>query len=659
MVNQKTNYLTLIRRALQGWRRGAPFVAVNFHRVGAAVPSDPFRHLDTISRKGFRSTLALLRFFFRVVSLPEVVDGSRPARRPQLVLTFDDVSRTFLSNALPLLEQYNLPVTLFPCVRITDTGSGWRDLVYYLLDSPDLHPVIHRRVEQVLGNSAVQQLQEQGLYKWTKSVDYPTALLEKEILLPALGERRRDFEELVLRDQPYLNWSDLKKLIEHPLVTIGSHGTRHHDYRGLSSEEIRRDVSDAQEVFSDKLGFQPQHFALPFGSLDQRVWQTLDKALPGLGIETASWCAPHANGTDRGGSRARHVMRLNARSSAIRTLKDCVRALSRPLSNLITVFPNTRLAGEARFDTNVSEDEYRHIHLLLMPEKRRHQSPEYYAYQFKDNPYRDRDAPVHLGLHHEDNLEAILSLVWMQFSVRGRAVKGAYCSGWWRLPQIHSTVGTKPFLDMARAVSPVLGAYKASPDSGRLLARDGWNLVRVNRYEGELTKITAQSDYRVSESYPGEIDALLDAANASASLSVWRHQRFYAWKFERYPFLKYCYLFDAKPGRSWFALVASDGRQLSLSDFVASPDSGDAAWRDMLSSVSHYLQKTRVSEVAIETNNEALKQICEELGLKLKSTFNNYYYLSPEILAQSGEALTFEGGLHETQATGDILPNPV
>jgi peptidoglycan/xylan/chitin deacetylase (PgdA/CDA1 family) len=658
MRPKEMNYLTVIRGALQGWRRGAPFIAVNFHRVGTSIPSNPFRHLDTISRESFRSTLTLLRFFFQVVSLSDVVEGSRQTRRPRLILTFDDVSRTFLSNALPLLEQYNLPVTLFPCVRITETGSGWRDLVYYLADSPDLHPVIRQRVEQVLGKTAVQQLQEQGLYKWTKRLDHQTALLEKEILLPALGERHRQFKELVIRHQPYLNWSDLKKLSEHPLVTIGSHGTSHHDYRGLTSEEIRRDVSEAQEHIVRNLGFPPQHFSLPFGSHDQRVWQTLDKALPAFGIKTALWCETHANIVYRGGSRVLHLSRLNARSSAIRTLKDCAKALSRPLSSLITAFPNSRLAGEARFDTNVSEDEYRHIHLLLMPEKRRHQLPEYYAYQFEDNPFRDPAGPVHLGLYHEDNLEAVLSLLWVRFSVRGRPVKGAYVSGWWRLPQIHSQIGTKPFLAMARKASPILGAYKANKYSGPLIDRDGWKRVGVTRFEGPLKSITGQADYRVSELYPQEIGALLDIANASASFSIWRDRRYYEWRFERYPFLKYCYLFDAKPDRSWFALAASDGRQLSLSDFVVKRPSEEAAWQDLLSSVAHYLEKINVRQVALETNNDALKRLCESSGMKPRSIYNNYYYVSPEIQAQLEEPLLFESGLHETQATSDILPMP-
>ncbi len=658
MPSEQTNHLAVIKRALTEWRKGALFIGLNFHRVGASMPSDPFRYLDTISQETFRATLLLLRSVFEVVRLPDVVEIRRKSIRPRLVLTFDDVSRTFLSNALSLLERYDLPVTLFPCVRITDTGSGWRDLVYYLLDAPDLQPGINQRVENVLGKTAVLQLQAQGLYQWTKSLDHKTAWLEREILLPVLGERYQHFKDLVIRHQPYLNWSDLKELAKHPLVTIGSHGSLHYDYRGLTNEEIRRDVSGAQEMFFRNLGSYPQHLALPFGTLDQRVWQTLDTALPALDIKTAFWCSSHGNAVRHGQSRVLHLSRLNARASTIRTIKDCMKALSRPLSSLIQAFPNTRLAGEGRFDANVSEDEYRHIHLLVLPDKRRHQLPEYYAYQFKDNPFRDQARPVHFGLRHDDNLEAISSLFWVRFVVRGQPVEGAYYSGWWRLPQIHSQVGTKPFLAMARAVSPVLGAYKASQDSGRLFARDGWKLVRVCRYEGRLTRITGESSYHVSETYPGEIDALLDTANASANFSIWRDRRYYAWRFEHYPLLKYFYLFDAKAARTWFAMAASDGKRLYLSDVVASRLTDEAAWHDMLSAVSHYLQTAGVSQVVIETNNAALMRVCAASGLKIKSTYNNFYCLSPEIQAQVGGS-SFERGLHETQATGDVLPRSV
>ena len=59
----------------------------------------------------------------------------------------------------------------------------------------------------------------------------------------------------------------------------------------------------------------------------------------------------------------------------------------------------------------------------------------------------------------------------------------------------------------------------------------------------------------------------------------------------------------------------------------------------------------------METSNDALKRVCASLGLK-PEPITNYYCFAPEIQAQSGEALSFESGLHETQATSDILPMP-
>jgi hypothetical protein len=172
-----------------------------------------------------------------------------------------------------------------------------------------------------------------------------------------------------------------------------------------------------------------------------------------------------------------------------------------------------------------------------------------------------------------------------------------------------------------------------------------------------LTTITGAADYRISETYPQEIDALLDGVNAAVSLSIWRNRLYYQWRFERYPFLKYHYLFDAGPEPSWFALVASDGRRLSLSDFVVTQPADEAAWRGLLSSVAHYLQTINVQQVAFETNNDALKRVGAALGLKFRS-LDNYYCFSPELQEQFAGALSLESGLHETQATSDILPLP-
>ena len=104
-------------------------------------------------------------------------------------------------------------------------------------------------------------------------------------------------------------------------------------------------------------------------------------------------------------------------------------------------------------------------------------------------------------------------------------------------------------------------------------------------------------------------------------------------------------------------MAASDGRRLSLSDFAVTRPADEASWRGLLSSVAHYLQKINIRQVAMETSNDALKRVCASLGLKPKP-MTNYYCFAPELQEQSAGALSSNSGLHETQATSDILPMP-
>ena len=644
---------TAVKRVLAEWRTGTPYLVLSFHRVGDADPANPFRHLDTISPDSFRTTLRLARSLFEIVPLPELATPARRARRPRLAITFDDLSRTVLTTALPILEELQLPATMFPGARHADHGHGWRDLVYYLLDHPELAPAIEQRVAAALGAEAVQQLRTEGLYRWTKRLDPGTERIERDVLRPVMADHQGAFDALVARYQPYMSWADLASVAQHPLLTIGSHGNIHHDYRGLSNAEIRRDVTTACARVFEKLGFHPQHFALPFGGLDQRVWQTLDHLLPSLGVKTASWCSPYANTNPRPDAPLLHISRINASAALVRTLRDCVRALARPIANYASTFANARLPGQGEFVADVSEQEYRQFHSLFLPQKRIHQMAEYYGYLFK-SPYRDPAQPAHLGLRYEGNVEALVSLFWTPFAIRGAPINGPYISGWWRLPQIHSQVGTKPFLPLARQHAEVLAGYKTSKDTRRLFDRDGWSFVDLSRYEGRLT-LAPHAGYQVAETYPHEIDALLDATNQAVSISIYRDERYYRWRFDRYPLLKYAYLYDAKPARSWLAMVASDGQNLYLSDVVARPLTSEAAWQDLLGAVADYQRTTTARNLVLETNNAALMRVCAASGLAVTASYINTYYLSPELRARVGE-VSLAHGTHETMATGDKLP---
>jgi peptidoglycan/xylan/chitin deacetylase (PgdA/CDA1 family) len=58
---------------------------------------------------------------------------------------------------------------------------------------------------------------------------------------------------------------------------IGYHGRRHRPWRGLSGDELRRDL-DAKAVLEDEAGRAVTHAACPFGAYDRRVLRDLRAA---------------------------------------------------------------------------------------------------------------------------------------------------------------------------------------------------------------------------------------------------------------------------------------------------------------------------------------------------------------------------------------------
>ncbi len=80
-----------------------------------------------VSRKSFENQMWFLHTFgYRVISLPEyeaVLKGERKPRGRELVITFDDGNVTFETDAMPALEKYKFPVTMFLVSENVKTGE--------------------------------------------------------------------------------------------------------------------------------------------------------------------------------------------------------------------------------------------------------------------------------------------------------------------------------------------------------------------------------------------------------------------------------------------------------------------------------------------------------------------------------------------------------
>jgi peptidoglycan/xylan/chitin deacetylase (PgdA/CDA1 family) len=131
-----------------------------YHSISA--PAEPMPGDIDISPARFEQQLSWLAKTNRVVALEATLAQSNPR---QIAITFDDGYRDNLTTALPLLEKYNLPMTLFVAAGFVD-GEGYlsqnelREISRHPLVTIGAHGLWHRHVNHISRPEAHFELTE-------------------------------------------------------------------------------------------------------------------------------------------------------------------------------------------------------------------------------------------------------------------------------------------------------------------------------------------------------------------------------------------------------------------------------------------------------------------------------------------------------------------
>jgi peptidoglycan/xylan/chitin deacetylase (PgdA/CDA1 family) len=204
----------------------------------------------------------LLESGYRFIGHADIERGLEPAVRYAFV-TFDD---GYANNAriLPLLEEFQIPATIYVSTRHVETGQRyWWDVVY-----------CERRRR---GGSEAEIEQEIAQLK-SLPPDRIEAHLTSEFDREALASKA----EL---DRP-LRPEALRELAGERLVTIGNHTVDHAVLTVLSESEIERQIGGAQEYLATLLGSPPRSISYPNGNYDSRVLSAASGAGLAWGITT-------------------------------------------------------------------------------------------------------------------------------------------------------------------------------------------------------------------------------------------------------------------------------------------------------------------------------------------------------------------------------------
>ena len=257
---------TRLHRIAARWTRGAG-VILTFHRV-ANEESRAFapNRLLTVKPAFLDELLGhVRRAGYRIVRLDEVLPLLRSSVSPQpfVVLTFDDGYRDTLAEALPILERHQAPFMTFATTGFLDRTARlwWVELERALASLPSIEVVMGGERRQFRTNTARAKTAAFAAIvgELLKGADADLLACVAQLSAQAKVSSRALVDELCM------DWSDLKRLADHPLASIGCHTLTHPRLSRTSAAALRNELAASRSMLEDRLGVPVRHICYPYG----------------------------------------------------------------------------------------------------------------------------------------------------------------------------------------------------------------------------------------------------------------------------------------------------------------------------------------------------------------------------------------------------------
>lgn len=248
----------------------------NYHRIICETSSfGPDRY--AVKPSVLESQIKYLKSSYVLTSpdtFSKAVSSNTEPDKTKILITFDDGYKDFRTNAMPVLREHKVPVLLF-----VTTGFLFNRTVntaYVLFELLRQRDRVNCRVGSRDFSFRLKTLKERQkafsqLHPVLKGKKAPA---RKEILKRLAAP---ESPENVIDQSIMLNSSELKRLNEDPLVTIGLHGRKHVPLTLYDQEELYEELRQAKSEIESLLKEKINYFAYPYGKVNALIINVLEK----------------------------------------------------------------------------------------------------------------------------------------------------------------------------------------------------------------------------------------------------------------------------------------------------------------------------------------------------------------------------------------------
>lgn len=627
-------------------------IAVNYHRVGAVDPANPYHRLHTVPTDVFAAHLDWMRSCGPIVS-PDDVREARDLADVNFVVSFDDVPVAALDTVRTLLDE-GMPVTISPCGQLADHGLGTRDKVY-AIEALTPAEEIRAHVAAVLKGTEHERT---PFYELTKS-DRLRPDRVRATLIEPLYARVRDRARHWFDERGYLAWEQIRALSAHPLVTVANHTRGHDNLDALTRDALERELWDSHAHFTRNLGRPGRYLTVPFGRLTQELALDCLPTLVDLDYHGILWVGP-AGLTVHGPYRHQllNLPRLHANPTLAGFIAQAEHARRASTRAAIWQVPPTPHRDPVHVRAARDPRPALLAEMILRQGKDHASDPAFHRHQFADNPHRG-DRPDYHVAEHDGRIEAIVYNFHTLFVLDGVQVPGVYVAGWRRFPHAHPTAAGR-LLHTLTTREAVVGVHNPNPDIAHAFTH--WHRARVHHLTlpvpADPPPAPADHETREHARFPAEFAELCAHSARRARFTVLRDATYHRWRHSTPPHAAARYLAlhrHDEPAALGVLLARED--TVHLIDFhLADPD----AATPLLTAALRLAARRHATVLHWDTSDPNLAAAATRTLGATGTTRDNFYHFNTAVPGPPEIALIRANWpnlpLHETGTTGDVLP---
>ena len=256
-------------------------VILNYHRI--FPDNDSYKPNDEliVSVKKFKEQLIFLKKNYNIVSLDEILNFEK-SNKLKVCITFDDGYRDNLIHALPILNDLNVPATIYVITRFLEGEFNiwWYELEDYIWQN---HKNIKFEFNKKKYDFSINNDKEKTkCFEKLNQIIKNLSVVERNNFLKELTqtENRKQYKEKLLSKD------DLIFLSSNPLITIGAHSHNHLSLKNLEHDECINEIKMSKRVLESTISREIKHFSYPYGSKKDAGKREF-KAVRDLGFKSA------------------------------------------------------------------------------------------------------------------------------------------------------------------------------------------------------------------------------------------------------------------------------------------------------------------------------------------------------------------------------------